>query len=172
MKQPHRAVICVALFILLKMKNKNDLYFMEIALNQAKIAFSKNEVPIGCVLVSENGDIISTSHNKSKELKNSLKHAEINCIEEALVKTNESSIRGATLYVTSEPCLHCIGAISLLKIKNVVYGAPNEKYGFSNYLKSHHMQLKKINLKSGFLEEEIIELLNLFFFNIRNKKNK
>lgn len=136
---------------------------MKKAFEEAKYAFFKNEVPVGCVIVNNN-DIISRSSNMVELLNDSTAHAELIAITSAQNSLNSKNLDNCILYTTLEPCLMCYGAIYWSKINTVVYGASDKKRGFSR----HSIDLdRKINLINGFMEKESKELLDSFFKKIR-----
>jgi tRNA(adenine34) deaminase len=143
--------------------------FMQEALKQARIAFEKDEVPVGAVIV-ENGKIITTSHNQNLILKDPTAHAEIFVMREAAKIKDSSRLDGCDLYVTLEPCAMCASAIALARIRRIYYAASDIKFGavengariFSS-TSCHH----KPEIYSGISEEESKELMQSFF---RNKR--
>ena len=136
---------------------------MKKAFDEAKYAFFKNEVPVGCVIVNNN-DIISRSSNMVELLNDSTAHAELIAITSAQNSLNSKNLDNCILYTTLEPCLMCYGAIYWSKINTVVYGASDKKRGFSR----HSIDLdRKINIINGFMEKESKELLERFFKKIR-----
>ena len=145
--------------------------YMKEAIKEAIKAEEKGEVPVGAVIVY-NGKIISRGHNKREQKKNSLCHAEIIAINNACKKLNNFRLEDCEMYVTLEPCLMCSGAIIQARIKKIVYGASDKKYGMAGTvfnafdLKSNH----KVEIENGILKEECSELLTNFFKKIRNKK--
>ena len=142
---------------------KDHIHFMKKALEEAKYAFFKNEVPVGCVIVNEN-EIISKSSNMVELLNDSTAHAELIAITSAQNSLNNKNLDGCILYTTLEPCLMCHGAIYWSKIYTIVYGASDEKRGFSR----HNLEIdRKINIIKGVMEEESRELLENFFKKIR-----
>jgi tRNA(adenine34) deaminase len=142
---------------------KDHIHFMKKALEEAKYAFYKNEVPVGCVIVNEN-EIISRSSNMVELLNDSTAHAELIAITSAQNSLNNKNLDGCILYTTLEPCLMCHGAIYWSKINTIVYGASDEKRGFSR----HNLEIdRKINIVKGLMEEESRELLENFFKKIR-----
>jgi len=142
---------------------KDHIHFMRKALEEAKYAFYKNEVPVGCVIVNEN-EIISRSSNMVELLNDSTAHAELIAITSAQNSINNKNLDGCILYTTLEPCLMCHGAIYWSKINTIVYGASDEKRGFSR----HNLEIdRKINIVNGVMEEESRELLEKFFKKIR-----
>ena len=102
--------------------------FMKYALEEAKISFEKDEIPVGCVIVKD-GVIIAKAHNTCEEEKNPLCHAEMNAINIALKKLNQKFLDGCEMYVTLEPCAMCSGAIINSRIKRLYIGSPEPKTG-------------------------------------------
>ena len=138
--------------------------FMKKALQEANYAFFKDEVPVGCVIV-HNNKIISRSSNMVELLNDSTAHAELIAITSAQNNLNSKNLENCTLYTTLEPCMMCYGAIYWSKIKTIVYGASDQKRGFSNHIVNVDRDVKIIK---GVLEEESKELLDRFFKKIRD----
>ncbi len=142
---------------------------MEEAIKEAKIALKENEIPIGAVIVYKNR-IIGRGHNQTEKLKDPTAHAEMIAISSACNYLNNWRLKEVTIYITCEPCLMCLGAILLARIKRVVYGTKEEKFGiFSNYSKFYESIKGRIEIVEGIKEEECKELLKMFFQNKRNK---
>lgn len=139
----------------------NDLYYIKKAYEQAKIAYSKNEVPIGAILVIDN-KIISRAYNLVKCKNNVLYHAELLALTKAFKKLDSYRLHSATLYITVEPCLMCLGAILNAKIKRIVFGVLEPKTGS---IVSNKFNTNKSNIEYdfGFLENDIKQLLQDFF---------
>lgn len=160
-------------FLIRIMENRNDIFFMKEALKEAKKAYLKEEVPVGCVIVYNN-EIIARAHNTRHKNKSALDHAEILAIKKANKKLNAWMLDGATIYVTLEPCLMCAGAIFQSRIKRVVYAASEPKFGaFGSILDVSSLDYKfnhKVELTKGILENEASLLLKTFFKEIRTKK--
>jgi len=138
--------------------------FMKKALQEANYAFFKDEVPVGCVIV-HNNEIISRSTNMVELLNDSTAHAELIAITSAQNNLNSKNLEDCTLYTTLEPCMMCYGAIYWSKIKTIVYGASDQKRGFSKHIVNVDRDIKIIK---GVLEEESKELLGSFFNKIRD----
>ena len=138
--------------------------FMKKALQEANYAFFKDEVPVGCVIV-HNNKIISRSSNMVELLNDSTAHAELIAITSAQNNLNSNNLENCTLYTTLEPCMMCYGAIYWSKIKTIVYGASDQKRGFSKHIINVDRDIKIIK---GVLEAESKELLNSFFKKIRD----
>lgn len=139
--------------------------FIAEALQQAKIAFGKDEVPVGAIIV-ENGEIIAKNYNQNLTLKDPTAHAEILVLRQAAEKKQTSRLDNCDLYVTLEPCAMCAAAIALARIRRVYYCLSDEKFGavengvqFFNSKSCHH----KPEIYFGFSENESKELLINFF---------
>ncbi len=130
--------------------------FMKEAIKEAEIAFNKGEIPIGSVIVLNN-KIVSKAHNRSTE--NVLYHSEILCINKAISKLKTNYLNKCSIYITMEPCPMCLHALSLIKIKDIYFGA---------------YRVQKCNYPDaygGFEEKECSVLVKNFFNKVR-KTNK
>ncbi|RLD57705.1 MAG: nucleoside deaminase [Bacteroidetes bacterium] len=137
-----------------------DEYFMKQAILEAKKALSKNEVPIGAVIVCNNS-IIARAHNLTETLNDVTAHAEMQAFTSATNNLGGKYLKNCTLYVTLEPCVMCAGAAFWTQISRIVYGAEDEKRGFSKTGKNIlHPKTKVIK---GILQDECSELLKSFF---------
>lgn len=142
----------------------DDEKFMRKALDEARIAFNSDEVPIGAVIVSH-GKVIARAHNMTEALTDITAHAEMQAITSAASFLGGKYLTECTLYVTVEPCLMCAGAIGWAQIPRVVYGASDDKRGYHTYTASPFH--KKTTVTSGVLEAECAELMTEFFKNKR-----
>lgn len=140
-----------------------DEYFMKIALEEAQLALEKDEVPIGCIIVS-NDRIIAKSHNLTETLNDVTAHAEMQAITSAANYLGGKYLQNCTLYVTLEPCVMCSGALAWSQISKVVIGARDEQRGFINKNLSLH---PKTEIISGILENECSQIVKDFFKNKR-----
>jgi tRNA(adenine34) deaminase len=145
--------------------SKTDLYFMQEALKEAKKAFLKNEVPIGCVLVRE-GKILARGHNLVEKKMNACQHAEIVCINKATKKIQNFRLNECILYTTLEPCLMCSGAILLSRVKKIIYAAKDLRHGalvsvYQVFSSPHPIHTPLF--EQGPLEKESSDLLKSFF---------
>lgn len=132
-------------------------YYMNLALEEAKKASKKNEVPIGCVIVQD-GKVISKAYNR-KTLDNvATYHAEVLAIEKACQRLNTWYLDDCTLYTTVEPCLMCTGAILQSRISKVVYGVKNDAFGYLS-----KADFLKIEVVDNVMKEECGEILTDFF---------
>ena len=141
-------------------KRSDDERFMRLALCEAEKALAADEIPIGCVIVSQN-QIIGRGHNLTETLSDVTAHAEIQAITAASQTVGGKYLPDATLYVTVEPCAMCAGAIGWAQISRIVYGAPDPKRGFRTYApRALH---PKATVTSGVLETECRQLIQEFF---------
>lgn len=140
----------------------NKEYFMELALEQAKIAYKKREIPIGCVIV-KNGKVIAKAYNTREKSKSAIAHAEILAIDKACKKVKNWRLEDSDIFVTVEPCLMCMGAILNARIKNVLYGAKNTSMTNVDIDYSKSILNHKVNVVAGIKEEECASLLKSFF---------
>lgn len=147
--------------------------FMNEAIRLAKEAASDGEVPVGCVIV-HSGEVIGQGRNRREKNKNALAHAEIEAINAACEKLGGWRLPECTMYVTLEPCPMCAGAIINSRIENVVIALSDAKSGalgsvlnFNSYPLNH-----KIKLTYGVMQNEVKEILQNFFANIREKRIK
>lgn len=140
--------------------SSEDERFMRLALLEAEKALEANEIPIGCVIVSQN-QIIGRGHNLTETLADVTAHAEMQAITAATQTLGGKYLPDATLYVTVEPCPMCAGAIGWAQINRIVYGAPDPKRGFQTY--APRVLHPKASVTSGVLEDECRNLMQAFF---------
>lgn len=145
-------------------QNKKDEEYMKKALMEAQRAFDEDEIPIGAIIVC-NDRIISRAHNLTEMLCDVTAHAEMQAITSGANLLGGKYLKDCTLYVTVEPCVMCAGAIGWAQISRVVYGAPDEKRGYTQY--APHALHPKTTVTSGVLEEECKALMQTFFANKR-----
>jgi tRNA(adenine34) deaminase len=150
---------------LLMDENSNDPGFMKAALDEARAAGSRGEVPIGAVVVLD-GAIISRAGNRTIGDCDPTAHAEVIALREAAHKIGNHRLLGATLYVTIEPCAMCAGAMIQARVARLVYGAGDAKAGavrscFS-ILENEELN-HRVDVTSGVLAEQSVELLRAFF---------
>jgi len=141
-------------------------YFMKIALADANNAGQIGEVPVGAILVSENGDILSAAHNQTIKLADPTAHAEILALRKAALEVNNYRLLNTTLYVTVEPCIMCMGAIVHARISRVVFGATDPKWGAAgslyNYAEDERLN-HRIEITTGVCAEDCRRLMQDFF---------
>ena len=140
----------------------DDNYYMQQALNEAQKAFDEDEVPIGAVIVI-NKKIITRAHNMTEQLNDSTAHAEILALTSAYNFLGSKFLPDASLYVTIEPCLMCVGAMYWSKLDRVIWGANDEKNGYKHITENNFPFHPKTKIKSGVLKNECMELMQLFF---------
>ena len=139
--------------------------FMSEAIAQAKLAFEKDEVPVGAVIV-EDGKVIAATHNFNLHLKDPTAHAEILALRQAAQIKNSARLDDCDLYITLEPCAMCAAAISLARIRRIYYALSDEKFGaIENGIRifSGKSCYHKPEIYSGIYEEEARNLLVNFF---------
>ena len=145
---------------------------MKQALEEAKKAYKKLEVPVGAIIVKD-GNIIARAHNQKETKADTTKHAEILAIQKASKKLNSWRLIDCEMYVTLEPCTMCAGAIINSRIKKVYIGTMDEKTGavgsvlnlFEDYKFNH-----KVESQTGILAQECEEILKKFFKELRKMK--
>ena len=144
----------------------NDKNFMQLALNEAKKAYAEGEVPIGAVLIDESGILVCAEHNRIEQLDDATAHAEILLLRGATKIFGRRKLSTCTIYVTVEPCAMCAGALVLCRLKRLVYGAVDSKFGAAesifnvtnNSALNHQLQVT-----AGVLENDCRELIQNFF---------
>lgn len=155
-------------------ENKINEY-MELALDEAKAAENRREVPIGCIIVDNlTGEVIAHGSNEREETQNAIKHAEIIAIEAACAKVGSWRLENTSLFVTLEPCPMCAGAIINSRIEGVYYGARDPKAGsvgsINNLLTETSYNHQPKEIMSDVKADEAAALLRNFFREIRRKK--
>ena len=154
---------------------KEDEQFMQLAIDQAKIAEENGDVPIGAVVVHKN-QIIAKAYNQREQLKDPTAHAEIIALTQAAAALENWHLNGCTMYVTLEPCPMCAGALVLARIDRLVYGCDDPKTGAVKSLYNIVTDSRlnhRLEVTSGVLEEQCREQLQEFFAKrrIENKNN-
>ena len=149
-------------------ENKNitqeDEHFMRLALNEAKKAYDAQEIPIGAIVVAQ-GKIIGRGHNLTEQLNDVTAHAEMQAFTAAAQTLGGKYLKDCTLYVTIEPRVMCAGASYWTQISRIVYGAKEEKRGFT--LIGKNLLHPKTLLTGGVLSTECGALMTAFFQNKR-----
>jgi tRNA(adenine34) deaminase len=136
-----------------------DEYFMKRALQEAEMAFEKDEIPVGALIVIDN-KIIARGHNLTEMLVDVTAHAEMQAITAAANFLGGKYLVGCTLYVTLEPCQMCAGALYWSQISKIVFGASDEHRGFEKMGTQLH---PKTTVVRGVLAEDASELMKRFF---------
>lgn len=143
---------------------------MDLAYLQALKAYDNDEIPIGAVLVDDQGKVVAQAYNKMEKQKSQLAHAELQVLAKAAKKMNNWRLSGTTLYVSVQPCLMCMGALYLFRVSRVVYGIESLKFGVTLNFKDSDLKksisgiYKNLNTKFyclNYLKSK--ELLQLFF---------
>ena len=149
----------------------DDFRFMKLALELAKKAELKDEVPVGALVV-RNGEIIGRGMNASISDHDPTSHAEINAIRDAAKAIKNYRLKDCSIYVTLEPCAMCVGAIQHARIEKIIYGAPDPKTGACGST-VNLINIKEINHHAeavgGILEKECGQILKDFFLSKRKK---
>lgn len=149
---------------------ENDRKFMLLAIEQAQLARSIGEVPIGAVITDQNNNLISSGYNLREISQDPTAHAEVIAIRNASEKLGSWRMEKTTLYVTLEPCAMCIGAIVLARIDSLVFGARDPKAGavYSVFNIGTDTKLNhSVEVREGVLETECSALLKDFFSKLR-----
>ena len=142
------------------MMQEDDKYYMKQALAEARKAFERGEVPVGAVVVCQNR-VIARSHNLTETLNDVTAHAEMLAITAASDYLGGKYLTNCTLYVTVEPCVMCAGAIAWAQMGKLVYGAGDEKKGYSR-LAPTALHPKTV-VEKGLMEEECASIMKEFF---------
>lgn len=159
--------LCVSVFLNLYLcsmisqeQQKKDERFMQMALDEAQVAYEAGEIPIGAVVVCKDR-VISRAHNLTETLCDVTAHAEMQAITAAANTLGGKYLKDCTLYVTVEPCTMCAGAIGWAQIPRIVYGASDEKRGYHEY--APRAMHPKAEVVGGVLEEACRQLMVDFF---------
>ena len=148
------------------MKYISDEDKMKVALNEARKAFDIDEVPVGAAIFDKDDNLICANHNRRELDQNPMSHAEILVLEEASQILGTWRLEETTIAVTLEPDAMCAGAISLSRVKKLIYGAQNEKAGaaFSLYNIPQDPRLNHfVEIKDNILSHESKDILSSFF---------
>ena len=147
--------------------NENDELFMKEAFKEAQLALDRGEVPIGCVFIKDAKTILTRGGNETNARSDATRHAELVALE----KIDAENEEGLDLYVTIEPCIMCAEALILTKVKRVVYGAPNDKFGGCGSVLAvnnpdtfpNDSQKRSFQCESGLGAQEAVDLLRQFY---------
>ena len=147
-----------------RVEAEKDEKYMRMAIDEALRALGKKEVPIGAIVVA--GDrVIGRGHNLVETLMDATAHAEMQAITAAMSTLGGKYLNDCTLYVTVEPCVMCGGALAWSQIGRVVYGAADDKRGYSTY--SERIMHPRTKVVKGVLREECEALMQEFFSSLR-----
>lgn len=150
----------------LNLNLSDHFWFMRSAVEEAEKAWKGGEVPIGALIVDDNGVVISRAHNLKESVSNPCGHAEIIAIQEAAKKKADWRLTDCTLYVTLEPCPMCLSAIGQARIKQVIFGAYDSKGGAISLGYPLHKDLRlnhRFGVMGGVLHFECSRILSQFF---------
>ena len=137
-----------------------DAFYMKMALQEARMAEADGEIPIGAVIVCR-GRVIARAHNMTERLTDVTAHAEMQAITAAATALGGKYLTDCTLYVSVEPCVMCAGALGWAQIGRVVYGASDEKRGYSRF--APQALHPKTSIQGGVLADECATLMKSFF---------
>ena len=140
---------------------RDDIFYMQEALREARRALEEGEIPIGAVVVSPRGDIIGRGHNLTETLRDVTAHAEMQALTAAADAMGGKYLTDCTLYVTVEPCIMCAGALGWAQVGRVVFGTGDEKRGYQRF--APEALHPKATVTTGILEEECRRLIQDFF---------
>ena len=153
--------------------NNNEI-FMRLALKQAELAKSENEIPVGAVIVKDNSnedkEENSTNNNQKDKKKLVTKHAELIAIEKASKKLNDWRLNDTEIYVTLEPCPMCASAIQQSRMKKVVYGCDSNTIGNKQIIEQilqNNNYNHQVMIENGVLSDECSLIIKNFFINKR-----
>eukprot|EP00933_Yihiella_yeosuensis_P075103 TRINITY_DN84290_c0_g1_i1.p1 TRINITY_DN84290_c0_g1~~TRINITY_DN84290_c0_g1_i1.p1 ORF type:complete len:201 (-),score=49.89 TRINITY_DN84290_c0_g1_i1:12-614(-) len=166
------------------MAEESDVKYMRMAIAEARAAMEEGEVPVGCILVARSsGEVISKARNATNRSRNGTRHCEFVASEALLEQEGgREALRDSILYVTLEPCIMCAGALQHLGVPEVVFGAPNTRFGGCGGVFSVHRlkagaqdrpnvsgadaprcALSGFSCKGGVLADEAVDLLREFY---------
>lgn len=149
-------------------------HFMKLALRHAQHAFREKEVPIGAVLVDENGEVLAAARNRVEALRDPTAHAEMECLRLASQQRANWRLLNCTLYTTLEPCPMCAGALQAARVRRVVYAASDRRLGalgsWVDLVGAGH-PFHNLQVERGVCEDEAAILLKRFF-QMRRRENE
>ena len=138
----------------------SDDDYMQMAYAEAQAAYDEDEIPVGAVVVCD-GRVIASAHNQTERLGDTTAHAEMLALTAAEDELGSKYLDECTLYFTLEPCIMCAGAIGWAQVKRLVYGANDEKRGYSRF--SPSPLHPKTEVTTGLMKEECEQLIKRFF---------
>lgn len=146
--------------------------YMQIAIAESLKAYKRGDVPVGAVVVNEHGKVLAKAYNKKHKKQNALYHSEVLAINKACKKAKNFRLENATIYVTKEPCLMCVGAILSARLATIVFGSYDKKYGAISLATENNFN-HTCHVVGGVLEEESSQIMSDFFKKLRaSKKGK
>lgn len=159
----------------LKVASQSDEYWMGLALEQAQLAEAHGDVPVGCVVVDDAGNLLGAGHNRREIDADPIAHAEVVAMQEACRSRDHWRLHDCTVYVTLEPCLMCAGAMINARVRHLVFGASDPKGGaiHSLYRLSADERLNhQFDHRAGVSKTESVALLQGFFRALRAQGKK
>ena len=147
----------------------DDINFMQAALEQAHLAVEAGEVPVGAVVVVD-GDVVASAHNRTVSDSDPSGHAEVLALRAAAARQANHRLANATLYVTLEPCVMCVGALTQARVSRVVFGAYDKKAGALGSvedLSDSRALNHRFEVNGGLLADDCLAPLRSFFANKR-----
>ena len=147
-----------------------DTDFMRVAIAEAAVASAENEVPVGAVVVVD-GEIMGSGHNRSVQDADPAGHAEVIALRRAADAVGNHRLTNATLYVTLEPCVMCVGVIAQARVARVVFGAYDRKAGALGSvvdLSDSRALNHRFEVNGGLLVDDCAKLLQVFFASRRD----
>lgn len=153
----------------------DDEKYMREALAEAQKAYDQEEVPIGAVLVDEDGAVVARGHNRRESWHDATAHAELIAIQQACRDLGRWRLSGLTLYVTIEPCPMCAGAIVMSRVDRVVYGSTDAKAGACESvfnIPGHERLNHRPEMTAGVLQAECADIMKRFFKRQREQRKQ
>ncbi|OFZ14324.1 MAG: hypothetical protein A2X86_05615 [Bdellovibrionales bacterium GWA2_49_15] len=144
----------------------DDIWFMKLALEQAEMAYRLNEVPVGALVVSAEGKVLSSRFNTKEQDFDPCGHAEILAIREAAQREKAWRLVGCSVYVTLEPCIMCLAAMGQARVGQLIFGAYDPKGGALGLGYRVHADTRlnhRFAIKGGLLEFDCSKILSQFF---------
>ena len=154
------------------MPTPEDIAFMRLCIEQARLAEAAGEVPIGACVV-HGGQVIATGYNRRELDQDPSAHAEFIAMRQAARELGHWRLEGCTVYVTLEPCIMCAGLMHQARVARCVYGAPDPKAGALGTLYAINADERlnhRFEVEPGVLQEECAQLLRGFFAGLRTKR--
>ncbi len=152
--------------------NKMEIELMKTAVSMAKTGGIEGDIPVGAVVVNKDYEIIGTGFNKKHLTKDATMHAEIIALKKAAKNMGDWRLNECSIFVTAEPCIMCAGAILHFRIKEVIFGVAEPKFG-GVITKANLFDIKdlnhKVTYKYGLMTDEISQMMKDFFRKIRTK---
>ena len=153
----------------------NHADYMEIAIQEARKAEKKGEVPVGAVLVDSGGHILSASHNQPIFLSDPTAHAEILVLRDAAAQTHNYRLLSTVLYATVEPCVMCMGAMIHARVSTLVFGTKDSKWGAAgslyNFAQDNRLN-HSLQIIGGVCQDTCRHLMQDFFKNKRSLRSQ